>query len=51
MHRLVGTVLVVLLEAALLVHQVGALSHHIRPRKSAPPSGDSAGTEAAAETR
>jgi hypothetical protein len=32
-HRLVGHVLTMALEAALLLHQVGALSHHFERRK------------------
>lgn len=36
MHRLAGTVLVVVMELALLVHQVGALSHHTAPRPRKP---------------
>jgi hypothetical protein len=28
-HRLAGLALILLMEAALLVHQIGALSHHI----------------------
>ena len=32
MHRLAGSILVVLLELALLIHQVGALAHHTAPR-------------------
>ena len=32
MHRLAGSLLVVLLELALLIHQVGALAHHTAPR-------------------
>ncbi len=37
MHRLVPVVLLILLEAALLIHQVGALSHHVAPRPRRPP--------------
>ena len=33
--RLLGVVLVVLFETALLIHQIGALSHHFGPRHKA----------------
>jgi hypothetical protein len=32
-HGLVGTLLVLFMEMALLIHQIGALSHHIERRK------------------
>jgi len=34
-HRLASGALVVAMEMALLIHQVGALSHHVEHRKAA----------------
>lgn len=34
-HRLIGQIFVLALEAALLIHQVGALSHHVGGRRPA----------------
>lgn len=39
-HGLVGTLLVIFMELALLIHQIGALSHHIEGRKRGRKGGD-----------
>lgn len=35
-HRLLGLALGIALELGLLIHQIGELHHHFRPRKAAP---------------
>jgi xanthosine utilization system XapX-like protein len=45
LHRLVPVLLLIVLEAALLIHQVGALSHHVRRPAPAPAPVDPAQDE------
>jgi hypothetical protein len=46
MQRILGSALVIVMELALLLHQVGALSHHIERRRRKPGAGAAAADEA-----
>ena len=39
-HGLIGSALVIFMEMALLIHQIGALSHHIERRRRRPKGED-----------
>jgi hypothetical protein len=49
MHRLLGSALVIIMELALLLHQVGALSHHIERRRRKRGAGPAGAADESAE--